>query len=179
MLTASCLVLLFLQPTRVSHQAAESRQLHARLQAKIENYTLTADSLLRAMNIRIEKFEVQNEHIAVASRLRLYPLVHHVVSPPVAATSSGSEGGTGYHISSGLGDERVSFKLRNVMVREILDEFSLAAGLKIWIVTYPEKATLTGAGFRRTVSLYSVAPLPDEYQPLWEFLPWSVEPPRK
>ena len=251
MLTSSFLALLLLQPTCVSHRPAESRGVQIKLQAKITNYTLTADTFLLALtrvcgkfeipmgiewvkspktlrnvnhtwqhatvyrvieslvrgqpgysfevrngvvhvfpkgalrdrhnflNIRIEQFEVQNEHIAVASRLRLYPLVHHVVSPPVGATSPESEGGTGYHISTGSGDERVSFKSRNITVRGILDRFSLAAGLKIWIVTYPEKPTLTVAGFRRTGSLYRDAPLPDEYQPLWEFLPWGVEPPRK
>ena len=74
-----------------------------------------------------------------------------------------------------MGDRKVTFKLENVTVRDVLDKLSLAADFKFWVVTYPEKATLTARGFYRTLSLYTGL-VPDEDQPVWHLLQWGYDP---
>jgi hypothetical protein len=124
------------------------------------------------LNLRIDRFEVQNEFVGVANK-RLNSLVNRIVSPPPPSPSGAREAGS---TATGKGDRQVSFKLENATVREILDKLSLAADKKIWIVTYAENATLTRTGFRRTVSFYGASPIPDAYQPIWMLLQWDIEP---
>lgn len=75
-----------------------------------------------------------------------------------------------------MGDERISLSLRNVRVRDILDRLSLATGLKIWVVTYPERFRISKGGFRQTEAFHTDKGVADEEQPLWVFLPWGVKP---
>jgi hypothetical protein len=118
------------------------------------------------LNLRVDEFGVQDEFIGVASR-RLRDLVRRIVSPPASFPLEGEAGS----LATGMGDHRVSFKLKDAAVRDILDRLSSAADLKVWIVTYPQEPRWTPSGFRRTISLYRAGPIPDEYQPEWIFLP--------
>lgn len=123
------------------------------------------------LNLRIDKFEVENHFGAFAS-YELHNRVHLIVSPP---TTVSPEGGWGASITSGTGDRRINLKLQNVTVRDVLDRISLATDLNIWLVTYPEKAPLTARGFYRTLSLYTDV-LADDQQPVWHLLPWGHDP---
>lgn len=134
------------------------------------------------LDMRINRFDVQHEFVAVAS-YRLRRLVNVPVmsrrdtSPSNTTPGSPSSGsGTAGSITSGSGDRRVSLKVRNATVRTILDRLCLAADLRIWVVTYPPRFTTTKDGFRRTAALHTDVSVPDDEQPMWVFLPSGVEP---
>lgn len=134
------------------------------------------------LNVSIKKFEVQDEFVAVAA-LRLRNRVHGDVrqrqtsKPTTSKLDNWSQGpGSGGSAASGSGDRRISLKLENVRTRDILDRLSLAAGLKVWVVTYPSLVTTTEGGFRRTAAMHTNQDVSDEEQPLWVLLPWGVEP---
>lgn len=134
------------------------------------------------LDLRINRFDVQDEFVAVASyrlrRLVNVPVVSRTAtlrrgtSPGLPSPGSGTAGS----IAAGSGDRRVSLKVRNATVRNILDRLCLAADLRIWVVSYPPRFTITKGGFRRTVALHTDVSVPDEEQPQWVFLPWGVEP---
>ena len=121
------------------------------------------------LNIQIDKFSVRNEYVAFASH-RLWAQVHRTVVPPL--TPGGGEAGS---IASGAGDRQISFELENVTVRDILDKLALAAGLKVWVVTYPENPSLTRAGFRSAISVFNEN-YPIDAQPIWDLLLWGFDP---
>ncbi|MGH9915707.1 MAG: hypothetical protein ACRD63_10525, partial [Pyrinomonadaceae bacterium] len=126
------------------------------------------------LNIRIDKFEVQNEFVEVASerlRSRVRGLIRQPPPSPPGARQTGK--GVAGSMVIDMRDRQVSFRLVNSTVRDVLDKLSLAAGFKIWVVTYPETPTFTNAGFRRTSSLYTDNIIPDENQPIWRLLLWN------
>lgn len=134
------------------------------------------------LNVPIKRFDVQDEFVTFAAR-RLRDMLNrdasrrHTSKPTKGKPDNWSQGtGTGGSAAVGLGDERISLKLRNVRARDVLDSLSLAAGLKIWVVTYPRRFTTTEGGFRRTAATHTDTDIPDEEQPIWVFLPWGVEP---
>lgn len=134
------------------------------------------------LNVPIKRFEVQDEFVAVAAR-RLRNMVNgdarqrHTSKPTTRNPDKWSQGtGTGGSAATGLGDERISLKLQNVRARDILDSLSLAAGLKIWVVTYPRRFITTEGGFRRTAAMHTDIDVADEALPIWVFLRWGVEP---
>jgi hypothetical protein len=49
----------------------------------------------------------------------------------------------------------------------------LTSARKIWIVTFVNSGVLTRSGLRRTRTLWNDLTLPDEEQPLWDFLHWG------
>lgn len=122
------------------------------------------------LNLRIDRFEVEDElgmFVSHRLRQRLRPIVGAPNLPP-GAGEAGS-------IASGNGDRPISIKLENVTVRNILDEISVRADRKVWVVAYPENATVTPRGFYRTVSIHAGF-VPDEHQPVWAFLSWGYDP---
>lgn len=126
------------------------------------------------LNLRIDKFKVQNEPVAVANH-RLHALVKRIVSSPPPSPPGAGEAGS---IATSTDDRQVSLELENATVRDILDKLILAGVFKIWIVTYPESPALTKAGFRQVLSLYRSS-VPGEEAPVWALLRWGVEPPGK
>jgi hypothetical protein len=120
------------------------------------------------LNLNIKRFVVKDEYVASAS-YRLRQIVREASMPP-----SGS--GTAASITSGAGDKPVTLDLQNVKVRKILDALSLASGLKMWVVTYPQDTTLTQTGFRRTGVAHTDATVPDSEQPAWQFWQWGPVP---
>lgn len=123
------------------------------------------------LNLRVSSFEAEKEWVALASlRLRnmLQPLVHHRDPPPPGSGEAGS-------FLAGMGGERyVTVKLKNASVREVLNKLVLSAGETNWVVTYPDKRTLTSKGFRQTAALFSTAPIPEDQQPVWTLYPWEL-----
>jgi hypothetical protein len=121
------------------------------------------------LNLTVEKFEVRNEFVGMASQ-DLRALVKRTVSPPRIVTG----GGEGRSYGAGIGERRVSFKLEKVTVRNILDYLLPLAGFKVWIVTFGNTSSLTPTGFYRTTSLWNPGPLPDQEQPVWDLYIWGA-----
>ncbi len=121
------------------------------------------------VKLRIKGFEVRNEVVELASR-RLHDLVRSTVFPQAAPERRGGIGGS---LGANAGDPKITVQLRNVTVEDVLDTLAVASARKIWIVTYSADPTLTGTGFRRTLTLWNTFPIPDEAQPLWDLLHWG------
>jgi len=158
-----------------ANQIVESltRQFGYELQVKDEIINVFPRGRLRdehdLLNLRIKSFAVRDEYVEQASR-RLQAVVKRTVTPPSPSPQLGEAGS--FSVSSK--DRKVNFALQNATVREILDQLSISSALKIWIVSYPEKATKTQSGFYGTAALHVPGPLADEDQPVWVFLPWGT-----
>jgi hypothetical protein len=125
------------------------------------------------VNAHIGSFEVRREFVASASR-RLERLAGALMVP-LERSPVGS--GVASSIGTGMDDQKVTIRVEDGSVRDILDHLCLATGLKIWIVAYPALETRTATGFLRTVSLYNDIPIEDRWQPIWTFLPWGHSEP--
>lgn len=123
------------------------------------------------LNLRMEKFEVDNEFVGIASR-RLRDRVRRIVSPPPPPRPGAGYAGS---MATGWGDRRVSFKLKKVTVRDVLDKLILSADLKVWIVTYTEKPGLTQGGFRNVLAVDGTA-IAEQEQPVWGLYLWGYDP---
>ena len=114
------------------------------------------------LKLKVEAFEVHAE-VEVASWK-----LHTLVTPPrYAGISIGA-----------TGDSKVDVKLKDSTVENILDALVVASNRKIWVVTFADDTGLTARGFRRTRSLWTDAPIPDEQQPAWALLRWGDPMPR-
>ena len=109
-----------------------------------------AESFLK---IKLPGFQTQDTVVEFAS-LKL-----HIAVTPMRAP---------YQVSiAGPGDSQVTVELANCLVEDVLDAFAVSSNRKTWIVTLPDKVTLTPSGFRRTRSLFTDDPIPDDQQPVW------------
>lgn len=115
------------------------------------------------LKLRIARFEVQDDYIEVAS-WRLQALV---TPRTYGATSIGA-----------TGDSKVNLDLKDSTVEDILDALAAASNRKIWIVTFAGDTGLTPTGFRRTMSLWSGRPAPDDEHASWDLLRWGDPMPR-
>lgn len=127
------------------------------------------------LNIKIDEFEVKNE-VAGWTNHRLHVLVKRIVSPPPPSPPGAGEA---WSFGSNADDRPVSFTLKNVTVRDVLDRLTLSSASKIWIVMYSEDSRLTKTGFHRTASLFSNTPIPEDNQPVWAVLRWGFIPPQQ
>jgi hypothetical protein len=121
------------------------------------------------LKIKIRDFEVHDEFADVASR-KLHELVKLIVYRPKPQRGPGGIAGSG---AATLDTPRISLRLQNATVEDVLDALVAASGRKIWIVTLPDDATLTATGYRRTRSLWSKFPIPDDEQPVWDLFHWG------
>jgi hypothetical protein len=120
------------------------------------------------VNARIGAFAVKDEYVRMASR-RLEELANGVMVPP-----DPQAGGVGGSTTTGLGDRRISFAVKDATVMDILDQLCLAADLRIWIVAYPAVQTRTATGFLRTAALFADGRVVDDWeQPVWTFHTWT------
>jgi hypothetical protein len=109
-----------------------------------------AESFLK---IKLRGFHTQDTVVEVASFK-----LHMAVTPMRAP----------YQVSiAGPGDSQVTVELENCLVEDVLDAIAVSSNRKTWIVTLPDKVTLTSSGFRRTRSLFTDDPIPDDQQPVW------------
>lgn len=127
------------------------------------------------LKLKIDKFDVQNVTVEIASR-ELHALAERTMSPPTP--QQGAAGGIGRSGASNLDDPKISVRLTNSTVEDILDSIVLTSARKIWIVTFAGNASLTENGFRRTLTLWNDFPIPDKEQPLWDLLHWGDRPSR-
>jgi hypothetical protein len=123
------------------------------------------------LNLKIKSFQVDNEFVEFAG-VRLKATIRHMLYPAMASKAPSGSGGS---MATGMGDQRVTFKLRDVRVRDILDKFVLSSGRKIWLVTYPPQDEFTDSGERRVVSIYNEN-ITEEYQPVWDLMVWGFDP---
>jgi hypothetical protein len=127
------------------------------------------------LRLRIPRFEVQNEVAETASK-GLSGLVSLELTPPRPAAAGQAGGGVASSQLVEVGDPEISISLANVTVEDGLDAISLVSPFKVWIVTFAGGGSLTPGGFRRTVLAVADRPVPDERQPVWEFLKWGRKP---
>jgi hypothetical protein len=123
------------------------------------------------LNARIGMFEVHDQLVSSAAYWDLAARVRKITEPPDPNGEIASMAG---NIISGLGDGRVTFRIEDATVRDVLDKLCLSAGLNIWVVAYPPEPSMTRGGFFKTISLRESAVRNDrDFIPSWQFLPWG------
>jgi len=110
------------------------------------------------LTLKIKTFEVHNDYLEVASSK-----LHDLIKPRLGGTSIGLSGN----------EPRISLEMKDSTVEEIMDALVIASRRKIWVVTFSNDVNVTPTGFRRTMSLGSDAPSPDQWQPAWNLLHWG------
>ena|ERR1700722_8584687 len=81
--------------------------------------------------------------------------------------------GYGASIFSSTSEARLDLTFTNATVGEILDSVVVASDYKVWLVTFEDNLNPTPSGFRRSESLMSTTPTPDEGQPVWDMFQWT------
>lgn len=123
------------------------------------------------LNTRIGMFEVHDQFVSSAAYGDLAGRVLKIMEPP---DPSGDNAVVGGSILIGLGDGRVTFRIEDATVRDVLDKLCLSSRLNIWVVAYPPEPSMTRGGFLKTISLLESGLRDDrDFIPSWEFLPWG------
>lgn len=117
------------------------------------------------LNLTIHSFEVQNQVVQIAER-RLRAAIVATVAPQTVGGILGS-------LATNPTEPTIAIKLQDSSVREILDSLATVSRKKIWVVTFVDSFMLTTTGFRRTMTLWNNAPVPDSEQPLWDTFGWD------
>ena len=81
--------------------------------------------------------------------------------------------GYGPSIFSSTSEARLDLTFTNATVGKILDSVVVASDYKVWFVTFEDNLNPTPSGFRRSESLMSTTPTPDEGQPVWDMFQWT------
>jgi len=115
------------------------------------------------LKLKLGDFSAHDDYIEVAS-FKLHTLV-----TPIKGSYQISIGGTG--------DSKVDIELKNPTTESALDALTVASNRKIWVVAFSNDSRLTSRGFRRTKSLWTEDPVPDEEQPVWALFRWGDPPP--
>jgi hypothetical protein len=126
------------------------------------------------LNVRINQFAVHREVLPVATR-ELKNQVRMTVSPP----KDQSNVGTGSSLAANTDEPIIDFQSDHSTVEEILNSLISISDRKIWIVTFEDSFILTSTGLRRTLSLWSDLPVPDDEQPVWDMFRWGAPIPTK
>jgi hypothetical protein len=132
-----------------------------------------SDDRRNFLNIPISNFELSSEYIFHANN-RLRKLVVELSNPISTKNEAGCAGSFGV----GAGDQKASFQLHDVVVRDVLDRFLTSAGFNIWLVTFPELPATTTKSFFKSISIFSPN-LPDSELPAWDLLLPGYDPVRK
>ncbi|MGA8428933.1 MAG: hypothetical protein WB729_03855 [Candidatus Sulfotelmatobacter sp.] len=132
-----------------------------------------SDDRRNFLNIPISNFELASEYVFHANN-RLRKLVVELANPVSTKNEAGCAGSFGV----GAGDQKASFQLRDVAVRDVLDRLLTSAGFNIWLVTFPELPATTTKGFFKSISIFSPN-LPDSELPAWDLLLPGYDPVRK
>jgi hypothetical protein len=110
------------------------------------------------LKLKLESFEAHDDFVEIASFK-----LHMLVAPRKYGQLS----------IGATGDSKVDVELKNPTVEEALDALVVASNRKIWVVTFVAGAGITPRGMRRTISLWSPKPQPDEEQPGWDLFRWG------
>jgi hypothetical protein len=124
------------------------------------------------LKLNINEFEVHN---VPAERAwgQLHEVVKQTLFPPKPQQGFGRGGGIAGSGFSNIDDPKISVTLKNATVEDVLDALALTSARKIWIATFSDARTLTAAGYRRTLGLWTNSPAPDDEQPVWDMLHWG------
>jgi hypothetical protein len=110
------------------------------------------------LKLRIHSFEAHDEFVEIASFK-----LHMLITPRKYGQMS----------IGATGNSRVDLELKDPTVEDALDALAGASNRKIWVVTFLDEVGLTSRGMRRTISLWSPKPQPDEEQTGWDLLRWG------
>ena len=121
------------------------------------------------LKLSISTFEVRNVTVEFASQ-ELHDIVKRTVSPAGPQQRTGGVARSG---ASNIDDPKVSVRLSNTTVEDVLDALALASARKVWIVTFSDSPSLAASGYRRTLTLWNSFRIPDDEQPLWDLLHWG------
>jgi hypothetical protein len=112
------------------------------------------------LKVKIKEFEVVNGYTDLAI-LKLRGII-------------GSQKHSGFSIGAEPGEPKITIKLRNATVADIMDALAYRSTRKIWIVTFSTDPNPTALGFRRTLTPWNgFTPLPEEGEPALNFLHWG------
>lgn len=128
------------------------------------------------LKLKVGEFRAQTVGLETATK-RLRELVKATVSPPRGGNRKAPQGGTGFSQGVEVGEPELTLDMQDASVEDVLDALAVASDRKIWLVTYAPGSALTPTGFRRTVSIWNDEPIPDDEQPVWDFLRWAQVPP--
>ena len=175
------------QPIKLAYEKATPLQILQELIAAEPPYTLTfANGVVHVsqgaafhdsrnfLNIPIDDFQLSSEYVFHANN-RLRRLVIQLAN---SAAADNAKTGCAGSWTVGAGDQKASFHLHDVSVRDILDRFVTSAGFNIWLATFPETKATTAKGFFKAVSIYS-PDLWDSELPAWDLLLPGYDPVRK
>lgn len=112
------------------------------------------------LRVKIKEFEVVNGYTDLAI-LKLRGMI-------------GSQKHSGFSVGADPGEPKITIKLQDSTVADILDALALSSARKIWIVTFSTDPNPTTVGFRRTLTLWNgFSPLPDQGEPALNLLHWG------
>jgi len=126
------------------------------------------------LNLNVEKFEIHDQVVEVASH-RLRDLVRLRVASPSGEGQLPK--GVAYSQATNVSDPRFSLVLANVNVSQVLDNLIAASDRKIWVVTFVSDNAMSATGYRRTATLWNDATVPDAEQPVWDMFRWNDRSP--
>jgi hypothetical protein len=121
------------------------------------------------LNVRISQFAVQDEVLPVATR-ELKSKVRMTISPPKGRSNTG----TGSSLAANTDEPKINLQSNDKTVEEILNQMISVSDRKLWIVTFEDSFILTSTGLRRTLSLWTGLPVPDDEQPVWDMFRWGT-----
>ena len=117
------------------------------------------------LNLKIHSFDVRDQVVQIAER-QLRGAIVATVAPQKVGGILGS-------LATSPNEPTITIKREDTSVREIMDSLITVSRKKIWVVTFVDSFILTTTGFRRTMSLWNNAPVPDSEQPLWNMFSWD------
>jgi len=121
--------------------------------------------------VRIADFRLRRVPEGLAYR-KLHEVTVQTISPP--KPTHGAPGGVIGSYLGGTDEAEVSLELKDVTVQDILDAIAgVSTGYKLWVVTFALSGNQTHAGYRRTLGLGIVNPVPDDEQPVWDIFHWD------
>jgi len=130
-------------------------------------FSLNIPSNQNFLHLKVKRFEAHHDVVDMAER-RLRNLVQSNVGRPQLGG-----GGRGGSLAANVGETTVDLQLEGVTVETVLDSLATASTKKIWVVTFVDSFIPTATGFRRTLTLWNKAPLPDDEQPVWDMFHWG------
>jgi hypothetical protein len=112
------------------------------------------------LDLRIKQFEVVNGYTDLAL-LKL----HDLINPSKHS---------GFSVGAEPGEPKITLKLRDATVADILDALVLGSARKVWVVAFSNDPNPTAAGFRRTLTPWAAfSPVTDEGEPALNLLHWG------
>lgn len=110
------------------------------------------------LKMRLESFRAADDFVEVAS----FKLHMQIAPRRYGGISIGA-----------TGDSKVNLEMTGATVEDVLNALLLASNRKIWVATFLDNPTVTPRGKRRTISLWSGKPQPDDEQPGWDLFRWG------